>query len=111
MDRFSANINDYVRFVTNELLDQKEAILISQFNNLVKDGILQIEKTSPVLVERNDPSDPLGRKVELKQAVKLTFNAERVLKQKDTEIENLKAKIAYLEDRVVRIKNITEEKQ
>lgn len=73
-------------FMRRELLDQKERILFGQLNNLVRDGVLLIEETEPVLIQDTDPITGSST-LRLKQAVRLTFRAEEVLENYRKKVE------------------------
>lgn len=79
------NLTDQIRA---DLAYQKERILFEQFNSLIKDGVLMIEETEPVLVKAdNEPG------VKLQQAVRLTFNGEKVLEKYRILVEELSQKL------------------
>jgi ribosome-binding factor A len=83
----------YAEGLLKDLADQKEVIIFQQLNNLVKDGILQIEQTEAVIVQ-----DACTNSLKLQQAVRLTFHAEEVVENYRRKVERLVKKINSLQD-------------
>lgn len=97
----SGNAWDFTQRVLQDLLAQKEAILMGQLSSLVRDGVLMIEETEPVLVQETDPLDPISLpKVTLRQAVRLTFRGEEVLNE-------YREKVRVLEEKLEAIRKAT----
>lgn len=80
-----SNIQDVVKELSRDLQQQTENLLLEQLGDLINRGLLVVETTQPILVH-----DHYSNKVEIKQAVKLTFKDKEYIQK--LEVENAKYK-------------------
>lgn len=86
-------IERYAEKLMEDLLEQKDAIIFGQLNNLVRDGVLRIEQTEAVLVQDQDTNT-----IKLQQAVRLTFDAESVIENYRKKTERLSKKLMAVQE-------------
>jgi uncharacterized protein with von Willebrand factor type A (vWA) domain len=85
-------IERYAEKLMEDLMEQKEAIIFDQLKNLIRDGVLIIKQTEPVLIQ-----DFYTQEIKLSQAVKLTFNAEEALESYRKQVSELRSKIEQIQ--------------
>lgn len=76
----------------NDVLKQKEKIILDQLGDLVKKGLLVIEETQPVLVQTHGP----GFNMELRQAVRLVLKEREYVKRLEDENARMAEQIQTL---------------
>lgn len=92
------NTENYIKNALIDLLKQQENIVLGQLGELVTAGLIEIQSTSPVLVQ-----EPMSDKIVLRQAVKLHFKGYERIQELEKENELLKTdlkNILYLKERL-----------
>lgn len=91
----NSNINNQMHQVIEDLARQSENIILEQLNDLIKLDLLMIESTQPILIQ-----DPLSHKIQIKQAVKLTYRDKEVIKRLTEENETLRSQLTAIQNAI-----------
>lgn len=83
----------YASDLIRDVYKQQEALLLAQLGDLVRDGILVIESTQPVLIQEKLLE---GYTLRLETAVKLSYKGKERLDWYKSENERLKAELDHL---------------
>lgn len=95
INRFDlSSMDNIVEAVSRELLTVQNNIILQQLNDMIKEGILIIESTQPVLVQMAQTYE-----VEVRQAIRLTFRGAE-------EFQNLKDENQQLKEQLQSVKSI-----
>jgi hypothetical protein len=89
MSTFGGNNSlDYIKPIINDLLKQKEDLILEQLGELITGKLLEIQETQPVLIQ-----DYMSNKIVLRQAVKLHFKGYERIQELEKENEELKTQL------------------
>lgn len=89
------NVNSFINNIGRDLLEQQEAIILEQLNDLIKDGVLVIQKTQPVIT-MSHKYDSDKYEVTISEAVKLSYIGKEKMDELQTENTKLKEEVRLL---------------
>jgi len=84
---------EMVDYVVQDVTEQAERTIFQQFMNLVRDGVVEIKRTVPIVTVVQNPLAPESEMFRMSQYVELTWKGEEVLERQKRQIQELEAKL------------------
>lgn len=98
MSDFMYTTNSLIQKVTEDLLRQKENLLMEQLNDFISRGLIEIQETQPVIVKEVNLLEPDGFKLTLRQSVRLVLKDKEYIKKLEEENKDLKEKLDIINE-------------